>query len=118
MGVDERIDSLREIESSMFSILEAEAMIETPGEAMVVYRILEKIAPYVQLREEGYRVILNALLEGDFIVESDGRFVGTVPRLVGNSIFIPMYSIKAAKGHPIVEEATDRHGYIIRRKTS
>jgi hypothetical protein len=71
---------------------------------------IRSLAPEVRQRECGWRILLDAILEGTFVLRRRDD--------LSYEMFVPFRSVK--EGSPdrlIVEVESHKDGYIIRRKT-
>ena len=116
MGHDARAKAERDLIDCLLTLLQTKGYIESHEDLENALHFLEALAPILLNRDLGYCALLEAILEGDFTLESDRHLEGLI-KTTGNSLFLPRYSMDKVTGSIEIEEALYKDGYIIRRKT-
>lgn len=116
LGDHAKLGAFLELEKLLIDHLTSNGKLENHLDLKDWLRFSDTVVEFMRIRETGYNLFLDALLEGEFHLAADRHLEGLIKGR-GKSLFIPMYSIIKAKGDIEIKEAPDRHGYIVRRKT-
>ena len=116
VGDHARAKAILDLRSALMTILDTRGLLSTTIDIASADFIVGELAEIIFMREHGMQLLLDALLEGEFHLETSGASM--IKDLhFAKSLFIPGYSIAKVTGNIDVEKELTRDGYCIRRKS-
>ena len=115
MGDHARAKAILDLRNALMMILETRGLLSTTIDIASADFIVGELAEIILMRERGLQILLDALLEGEFHLETVSAL--REDPFFRKSLFIPYHSILKVSGNIEVEKELARNGYRIRRKS-